>query len=235
MRRHLQRSIERTPRIRIETFGLFLVMAGLLTSLEFAVFHVQTQWAQAGMTFWRPETAFDGHIPLVPAWIWPYWLYFAFLGTPIWLVKDRIELGALAGGITLVHFAGFAFFLTWPSEMPREALTCNPFELTCGLVGAMYLLDPGYGVFPSLHVAASVFLAMFAFDVRSPLRWPVTLFTLAVIVSTVFVRQHYVIDLPAGILLGVAVGRIGMRVGRAVVDRAGIAEAVSLDKQGSPG
>lgn len=235
MRRHLQRSIERTPRIRIETFGLFLVMAGLLTSLEFAVFHVQTQWAHAGMTFWRPETAFDAQIPLLPAWIWPYWLYFAFLGTPIWLVKDRIELGAVAGGLTLVHFAGYACFLTWPSEMPREALTCNPFELACGLVGAMYLLDPGYGVFPSLHVAASVFLAIFAFDVRSPLRWPIALFTLAVIFSTVFVRQHYVIDLPAGILLGVLVGRIGMRVGREVVERAGIAEAVSLDKQGSLG
>lgn len=99
----------------------------------------------------------------------------------------------------------------------------------------MFLLDPGYGVFPSLHVAVSVFLAMFAVDVRSPLSWPFALFSLAVIFSIVFVRQHDVIDLPAGMLLGVSVGRIGMPVGREVVERAGIAEAVSLDKPGGLG
>ena len=235
VRRHLIRSVQQTPRIRIETFGLFLLMAGVLTSFEFAVFHVQTGWAAAGREFWRPEISLDAAIPLVPAWIWPYWLYFAFLGTPIWLVRNRLELAELAGGVVFVHLVGFAFFLLWPSEMPRAPLGCNHEELTCGLVGAMYLLDPGYGVFPSLHVAASVFLAMFAFRVQSPLAWPVLLFAVAVIISTLLVRQHYIIDLPAGIFLAAVGGRAGMAIGRVAAARVGFDLESALDKQGSPG
>lgn len=211
--RHMRRSLQRTPRIRLETFALFLVMAGVLTSFEFAVFHIQSSWAEAGRSFWQPETVFDAHIPLSPIWIWPYWLYFAFLGVTVWLVRDRRELLELAVGITTVHMLGFAFFLLFPSEMPRQALPCDPGGLTCGLVGAMYLLDPGYGVFPSLHVAASAFLAMFAFRNRSPLRWPVAVSVVLIVLSTVFVKQHYVIDLPAGIALGLIGGRIGIAWG----------------------
>lgn len=235
VRRHLEQSLQHTPRIRIETFGLFLLMAGVLTSLEFTVFHIQTGWAEAGREFWRPEISLDAHIPLVPAWIWPYWLYFAFLGTPIWLVRDRLELAELAGGVVFVHLVGFAFFLVWPSEMPRAPLTCSYEELTCGLVGAMYLLDPGYGVFPSLHVAASVFIAAFAFRVHSRLAWPIFGFAVAVVASTLFVRQHYIIDLPAGMLLAAVAGRVGMTLGRTVAGRVGFDLEPSLDNEISRG
>jgi hypothetical protein len=63
----------------------------------------------------------------------------------------------------------------------------------------------------------------------------VLLFAVAVIVSTLLVRQHYIIDLPAGMFLAAVGGRAGMAIGRVAAARVGFDLESALDKQGSPG
>jgi hypothetical protein len=62
----------------------------------------------------------------------------------------------------------------------------------------------GYFVaFPSLHVAVAVILQYFAFI--SPLHfWMMAPINAAIIVSTVFLGYHYLIDIPAGIFLALS-------------------------------
>jgi len=75
-------------------------------------------------------------------------------------------------------------------------------------------------IFPSLHTASPAFLAMFSFRNRDrlPFRytWPLlTFFSANIIVATMFLRWHYVIDVVAGVLVAV----FGRWVSERVTDR----------------
>ncbi len=197
----------------VESFLVFLGVAGILVPIEFSYFALQDYLIAAGVPVNHPETWLDAHIPFIPEFIWPYWAYFGFLGVSVWLPRNRHDLARLAGGLLFVHFLGFASYLLYPTAMQRIDIACE--SLSCGMVGAMYLLDPGYGLFPSLHAACSVYVIMCAFAYRSGIRWFVAVFGMSIVFATVLVKQHYIVDVPAGIVLGIAGGRAAW----AIVDR----------------
>lgn len=185
----------------LESFVVCLAVAGVLLPLEFGYFTLQQRLIAAGYPVYHPETWLDAHIPFVPGFIWPYWGYFAFLGLGgIWLAKTRLQLAKLAAGLVGIHLVGFASYLVYPTAMKRIAIECT--SLSCDAVGAMYLLDPGYGLFPSLHTALSVYLIVCAFRFESRMRWFIAAFGVSIILATVLVKQHYFVDVPAGIVLG---------------------------------
>ncbi len=208
----------RENRILVESFLVFLAIAGFLVAGEFTVFALQEAMGQRGVAFTYPRTFLDDYIPFVPELVWPYWAYFGFLGISVWLPRNRRELGRLATGLTLIHVAGYVFFILYPTAFERIDIACE--TLSCGMVGAMYMLDPGYAVFPSLHVAASVYVAICCFVFRHRYRWFILAFALSIIAATVLIKQHYVVDIPAGVFLGIAGTKLGWWLSDYVADRA---------------
>ncbi len=74
-------------------------------------------------------------------------------------------------------------------------------------------------IFPSLHTAVPTFLALFAWRHRATrpfnLLWPVlAFFASQIIVSTMFLRWHYLIDVVAGLALAFSVAMLCGRVAR---------------------
>ncbi len=74
-------------------------------------------------------------------------------------------------------------------------------------------------IFPSLHTAVPTFIALFSFRRRhsAPFRYtfvPVALFTSQIILATMFLRWHYVIDVVAGLTLATASSIVAARVSR---------------------
>ncbi len=72
-------------------------------------------------------------------------------------------------------------------------------------------------IFPSLHTAAPTFLALFGARHRrlSPFRYtwiPLALFASQIVISTMFLRWHYLIDVIAGLMLAAAVSVVSSRV-----------------------
>lgn len=197
----------------VESFFVFLGVAGLLTATEFTYFAWMNRLIAAGAPVNHPATWLDAHIPFVPEFAWPYWAYFGFLGTAVWLSKTRRDLARLAGGLVGVHLLGFASYLLYPSAMQRIEIPCS--SLSCDMVGAMYMLDPGYGVFPSLHAACSVYIMLAVYRYGSRYSWALYAFGASIVAATVLVKQHYIIDVPAGI----ALGYLGGLLSWAVVDR----------------
>ncbi|HEX3594862.1 MAG TPA: phosphatase PAP2 family protein, partial [Polyangiaceae bacterium] len=70
---------------------------------------------------------------------------------------------------------------------------------------------------PSLHTAAPTFLALFAFHRRAELpykyTWPVvTFFAANIIIATMFLRWHYVIDVIAGLCLALLTHVLTVRI-----------------------
>ena len=88
-----------------------------------------------------------------------------------------------------------------PAVMPRDNIFCD-------LVAYTYSLDTNTNVFPSVHVVG-VIDAWFAIWHSKRLkkwtwRWGTGLYGLAVIASTMFIKQHAIIDVLAGLVLGFA-------------------------------
>lgn len=66
----------------------------------------------------------------------------------------------------------------------------------------MQHFDASSNRFPSLHVSVATLAACLAFG---EVGWAVVLFPVLIAVSCVFTKQHYLIDLPIGALLGLFV------------------------------
>lgn len=204
-------------RMLVEAFFVFLGVAGLLTAIEFTYFAVQYRMIAAGYPVYHPETWLDAYIPFVPEFVWPYWAYFGYLGVAVWLSRSRQVLARLAGGLVGVHLFGFASYLLYPTAMQRIQIPCD--TLSCDMVGAMYMLDPGFGLFPSLHAACSVYIMLATYHhgrhYGAAKRWFIYAFGAAIIAATVLIKQHYIVDVPAGIALGYFGGLLSW----ALVDR----------------
>ncbi len=72
-------------------------------------------------------------------------------------------------------------------------------------------------IFPSLHTAAPTFILLFSFHNRAetPFRytWPIVAFFAGnIIIATMFLRWHYVIDVVAGLLLAVTAHQLAVRL-----------------------
>jgi membrane-associated phospholipid phosphatase len=116
------------------------------------------------------------------------------------LSDDAIFLRILAG-LLLQFFIAWPLFWFYPTRMIHPEVPGNSpsaIALRC-----LYRVDAGYNVFPSLHIANSVYVACVATHfVALPLYLLCFAVALLITASTVLIKQHYLIDAPAGALLG---------------------------------
>jgi membrane-associated phospholipid phosphatase len=149
---------------------------------------------------------FDERIPLRPRWIWAYLLYYPLCAAPLLfpgvLENDATFLRVLAG-LLLQFFVAWPIFWFLPTRMIHPDLPDR--TLSAFALRLLYRVDAGYNVFPSLHIANSVYVACVAIRfVPLPVSILLWIVTLLIAASTVLIKQHYLIDAPAGALLGLA-------------------------------
>jgi membrane-associated phospholipid phosphatase len=154
-----------------------------------------------GIALW---TAFDQLVPLWPHAFWSYILYYPLVLMPAFLARDRTHLIELGTAYVVVTGVAWLCWVLFPIRMEYPTLACG--GLSCEMLRGLYETDGGVNSFPSLHVGHSVLAAAIFWSYRH--RVPVAVLALvmamaaAVSASTVLLKQHYVIDVPAGILLG---------------------------------
>ncbi len=146
--------------------------------------------------------ALDRHIPVWPGFIWPYMLCYIFPFLPLAVVKDWHRLNQMVLAIVLANMAAFLVYVLWPIAFPHPALGTS---LSDRLLGLQFKYDfqPGANKLPSLHVtyAGLVFLVCLKQGLGR-LREALVLVTAGLIsISTLFVKQHVVLDVVAGVAL----------------------------------
>lgn len=158
-----------------------------------------------GRRFNDVSCALDRRVPLRPEWIWVYLLYYPLCFAPLLfpglLADDGLYLRA-AAGFCAQFLAAWVIFYLYPTRMARAPVTGD--SPSARAVRGLYAVDRGYNIFPSLHVANTVYVACLATHFL-PAPLSLFFFTAAALVSasTVLIKQHYLADIPAGILLGV--------------------------------
>lgn len=153
-----------------------------------------------------PLTAIDQGIPLLP---WTVWIYGS--GTKMallaWLcVPDSKAARRLFFSLVLAAMLCWVFFLAWPTTFPRE-LWPLPHGDSATLVEFRDLraADSPSNCFPSQHVALAWALALCWVD-WTRRRWvkvSIICWAAAVSVCTLTTKQHYLIDIPGGMVAGI--------------------------------
>lgn len=151
-----------------------------------------------------PELAIDRALPLIPSWAIVYGaLYLFLLLLPAFVVRQDELIRRTMHAYLLIWITAYVFFFgVYPTAAPRpEEVTGEGFAVW-GL-RALYSADPPYNCFPSLHVAHSFVSALACSRVHRRLGIIAVICATLVALSTLFTKQHYVLDLVAGIFLAV--------------------------------
>lgn len=144
-------------------------------------------------------TDLDKVIPFHIDWIWIYLSYLPLLCITFLLAsKENLFYSITIGLILNVMIASF-FFAFFPSTYPRPLVECIDYT-TCALYFTQKI-DPPWNTFPSLHVALSWFIAL-SFKREGELKYRFfTTWAFLISLSTLFLKQHYLIDVFAAYAL----------------------------------
>lgn len=151
----------------------------------------------------------DDMIPLCPAFIVIYILSYLqwAIGFIIIARESREICYRIIGGEIIAKCLCIILFLAFPTALVRPEITGD--GLFSFLTRLIYALDEPNTLFPSIHCLESWICLRGAMAVKKTPRWYLwvsLVFTLLVFASTVFTKQHVLLDIPAGI----AVAEIGL-------------------------
>lgn len=149
-------------------------------------------------------------IPFIPSMVVAYMsIYLMFLPAPF-VLRSRREINALAIALVKVILIAGAGFLLFPAQLgfpstPSEVAQLDP--VAAHRWGPLLLfadrLNLDYDLIPSLHVALFVTCAtVYAVRAGVVVRSLLASWAAAVVASTVLTHQHQVIDVIAGVALG---------------------------------
>jgi membrane-associated phospholipid phosphatase len=191
-------------RLRAQLPAKLAVWLGLAVGICVPYFTLQRLDAFPPRT--PPVLPIDGWISFEPAWIWAYLSIALLVPLAPLLATRKEDLARYAKGLTLLCLACFAAFLFFPVHGPRP----EPIADQHAIYELLVSWDRPSNSLPSLHAGLVVYSLLFAFRVlwadlgtagRVSLGSTGMLWGALILYSTLATRQHWAIDLPAGVFL----------------------------------
>ena len=147
---------------------------------------------------------FEDAIPFAPEWVTIYTATFIFwvLGLVVCMCQERELCFRMFTGIYIAEIICAVFFIAFPTVIVRpEAAGSMYYDR---LLAQLYAADQPTNLFPSMHCmfAYMVFRGFMIAKLDKPVVIGSGLFAALVCASTVFVKQHFLLDTFAGIILG---------------------------------
>ena len=143
----------------------------------------------------------DDLIPYRPRWVWVYsFLYYPVIVAINWTVTSTRHFLYVAISYMLLLGFQMAFFTFLPVVTPLEWRACNARRgRSERFLAFVQQFDAPSNSFPSMHTSVAMLTALHLYP--SVGAWAFT-FPVLIGVSCLYTKQHYVVDLPAGALLG---------------------------------
>lgn len=151
------------------------------------------------------SSCLDAKIPLVPWTIAIYWGCYIF-----WIVnyviacrQEEEKAFQFMSADFLAKIVCFICFIVFPTTITRPVIEGN--SLWDILMQFLYHLDAADNLFPSIHCLTSYFCFIAVRDNKKVPRWYQAasfIFFVSICISTLTTRQHVLIDVIGGILLG---------------------------------
>ena len=159
-------------------------------------------------TYTNTAVPFDACIPFFAPAVTFYVLWFPlmfFFG--LWLLfKDGRNFRRYMCALCICMTVSGAIYLLWPNGQDLRPDLSQPGNFFEWLLGGLYDIDTNTNVLPSLHVSCSMIVVFCTWMTPSIRRVRpkaiLSLMSVLISASTVFVKQHAIIDLAAGAILG---------------------------------
>lgn len=153
-----------------------------------------------------PLTEWEAELPLVSETIWIYLAAFPMMYLPLFVLNDLEALNRYAVSFVIVCFCAAMAFYFSPVAYPRGLWSFdNPVGIHEWALHLFRGIDAPTNSFPSLHVA-EVFLAARALKARGKAAYAFGGFWfVAISISTLTTKQHYIADILGGLILALAV------------------------------
>lgn len=189
--------------IEIRKKSAWLVNKHLLWTLAIPLLHIfYIRLNQPGEQVHSLVSVIDKTIPFLPVFVIPYTFWYPFIAIALigMLHKDawtyfRTLLSLCLG--LVVCYVTYHFFQT---TVPRPVVTGT--GIIPSLLRWVYTNDQPFNCFPSIHVLSSYLIIKGAGAFGTKTRITLRLIASTIIVSTLFVKQHVLLDVGAAIFLG---------------------------------
>lgn len=166
-----------------------------------------TQFLMLHAKHWDLALPLDARIPFRPAWIVIYIL--AYLQWAVGFIvisrESRAHCNRVLAGEIIAKLICMLFFIALPTRIERPVVEGS--GVFAALTRLIFASDLPGNLFPSIHCLESWICFRGAIGMKRVPRWyaPAMLaFTLMVFASTVLVKQHVLVDIPAGVLVAEA-------------------------------
>ncbi|MFH1364491.1 MAG: phosphatase PAP2 family protein [Candidatus Aenigmatarchaeota archaeon] len=154
-------------------------------------------------TGFYPALPLDAMIPYISYFVIPYILYFPYILLPFLLLWKRPkDYKQLALTYILILIISEVVYLTFQTAVVRPDI--QPVNIFDQVVLMIYGADDPLNALPSLHTSLSIAAALFVWRFSKKLGIPAVILTILIILSTLFIRQHVILDVVAGTLLAFA-------------------------------
>ena len=143
----------------------------------------------------------DDLIPFKPRWVWIYsFLYYPVIVYINLVVESPRQFLYVAMSFMVLLGFQMLFFTLLPVATPLEWRACNARRgHSERFLAFVQSYDAPSNSFPSMHTSVATLTALHLL----PYVGPVALaFPVLIALSCLFTKQHYIVDLPAGALLG---------------------------------
>ncbi len=151
-----------------------------------------------------------------------YMIFFLFapiVAYTLYLKGRKTQFRETLVSIVLCFYAGYVLYVIFPAAPPRimlKELFTVGFDGTPIADAALKMVNllpsDSRAAFPSLHAAVTLLSLMFAFKHVRWLFWAMLPFCTGLVLSTIYLRHHYVVDLLAGFLLGISAFIYGPKI-----------------------
>lgn len=156
--------------------------------------------------YWATQLSLDSYVPFCEWFVIPYCLWYPLLiGVGITLLgKNPPAFRRYMRFLALTFLISELIWFLFPNGQDLRPTTMPRDNLLTALISALYQIDTNTNVFPSVHVVGSVGAALAMWDAfrnRKAIWGPITVLAILICLSTVFIKQHSLLDLFGGLLL----------------------------------
>lgn len=175
-----------------------------------ASFLLLEQLIDGSQQYWATQLPLDRLIPFQEIFVIPYCMWYPLLvavGLSL-LVRDSSAFRRYMCFLAVSFFLSELIWFLIPNGQDLRPLVMPRDNFFSRWVAGLYSIDTSTNVFPSVHVVGSIGAVWAVWDgFRRPvLRWGTVILAVLICLSTLFIKQHTVLDVVSGAVLAVAVG-----------------------------
>ncbi len=147
----------------------------------------------------------DRKIPFLPQFALVYFSTYIFVVQPFLVLADARQFYWMLASFVTISVGSSLIHATVPSKIERRE-ELNVAGMSGWMLGLFQKTCKPYGNFPSMHVGLSVPVVGANYIIFGPLVGTVTLlWGILIALSTLFTKQHYILDVLAGAVGGLLV------------------------------